>query len=244
MNHPRSLQLPLGESLRSCTVVSTFVWYARMQGTQYWLCLSVWLAAVAMLASASCLVSSCDPQDPHLPTAWMNTSLMAAHVRGTSFTLYPMRRNGVAFEEASLSFNMTAVQELQPFVGDIGSCDLATGYSDQSSLISTVLRDLNWTALCCDVKTGWEMMEPTINRTFAIIRATDPLHPDFFFEMEYSIVNESISYRKTGTNNTDNRDYFLDYSYASYASNHPTFQCLWQLTFHFTSLSLATMLPS
>jgi len=148
--------------------------------------------------------------------------MMASYVRGTMFTLYPMRRNGVAFTGAYLQFNIAAVQELQPAAGNEGKCDTDTTDPDQSFTISTVLRALNWTSMCCEVRTGWDMIEPTINRTTATVRISDPLHPNFFFEMEYSLINQSVSYFMPGSNNTGNRDYYYDYMYVTHMPlRHP-----------------------
>lgn len=169
-----------------------------------------WIVCLAVVVR----VSSCDANDPRLPSVWLNTSSSATNVRGMTFTLYGMTKQGVAFLNSSLSLQLSAVQELQPLPGNEGRCDTDTTYPDMSGDISTVLVNLNWTALCCEVIVGWDLLEPDINRSSITVRATDPLHPTFSLEMVHSNVNESVSYRVAGTNNTNMRDYFIAYSYV------------------------------
>lgn len=186
-------------------------------GTIFWTRLALGLtllAAVAAVSSAvSCPVSTCSFDDPNLPTIWMNTSTMASYITGPSFTLYPMRRNGAAFLGAFAGIQVTGLQELQRLSTD-EQCDDNTVLPDQSSIKSTVLRDMQWQDVCCQVHVGWEMIEPTINHTFATVQVTDPAYPDFSYNITFSLVNESVSYLVPGTPNTDNKDYYIDYSYV------------------------------
>ena len=170
----------------------------------------------AVLASSSaivCPVSTCNIDDPNTPSMWMNTSAMASKLTGLSFTLFPVRRNGEAFMKAYAQLNVTSIQELQPFeAGD--SCDTLARDPASSGDVATILRTVDWNELCCELSMDWDMLEPTINRTTAYVKVTDPTRPDFLYNLAFSLVNETVQYRVPGTPNTGGQDFYLSYSYV------------------------------
>lgn len=141
----------------------------------------------------------------------MNTSAMASKLTGLSFTLFPVRRNGEAFMKAYAQLNVTSIQELQPFeAGD--SCDTLARDPASSGDVATILRTVDWNELCCELSMDWDMLEPTINRTTAYVKVTDPTRPDFLYNLAFSLVNETVQYRVPGTPNTGGQDFYLSYS--------------------------------
>lgn len=108
--------------------------------------------------------------------------------------------------------SVAGLQELQPFSGT--ECDDATVYPNLSNQSSNVLRDYQWSAMCCDVVTSWDMLTPTVNRSTAGITITDPLNPNFVLYVNFSIVNESVTFPQPGSEGTHNMTWEKVYSYV------------------------------
>jgi hypothetical protein len=180
------------------------------------------VATARMALSISCPVSTCHPDDPNLPLIWLNTTSMGSKIHGLKFTTYPMTRTFPSvFTGASAEIVVYALQELQPHI--VGKCDKDTIYPELSSEKGDILRELDLANVCCEIVAGWDMLEPTINRTTASVLVTDPLVPDFRFSVNFSLVNESVSYRQNGSANTGNQDYFETYSCVPLAGSISTF---------------------
>jgi hypothetical protein len=176
--------------------------------------LAIVLGLVAALANAvSCPASTCNPLDPNLRAVWLNTTAMASVIQGLSVTTYPMTiKFPEAFQDAFSSIHLTDLQELQPFRRY--SCDKDTLTASHSGEQAFVLKHFSAADLCCDVAVGWEMMEPSINKTFATVVASSPDYPSFRLLLNFSLTNESISYVHPGSNYTNGTDWSETYSYV------------------------------
>jgi len=176
---------------------------------QYLAAIAVLLAAFDFALAVTCPVSTCSPDDPNLPGMWLYSASMASYVHGVKFTVYPLKSDRSAFSDANATIAITAIQELQSFSS---GCDKDTLLPEDSFLEGKVLREVDWSQMCCDLLISWDMVAPNINRTTASVYVSDPLLPDFKFFVNFSLVNESVSFHREGNPYTYNHDYEVEYS--------------------------------
>ena len=164
---------------------------------------------------ASCPIT-CDPNDPNLPVLWMNTSTMITKAHGLRITSYPRTPEGTPFLNAFGMFELTSIQELQS--DSNGNCENSNLYMDPIVSMNSIyfLQQLNFSESCCQILTGWEMIENTTsNRTYTLLNVTNPSRPEFLFLFKLSTVNESASIHHNGSIGTYNQSYENLFEYVS-----------------------------
>lgn len=190
-----------------------------MRVAYYYLALIALWSAVVATTAVRCPVSTCSPSDPSLPTVWLNISSSASQLRGASFRVYSNDNHGHIYEKSYVELKLTNIREQQASDGS-SVCDRNDLVPEIISGDYRVLHDLDWSLMCCETSTSWEIIDGVANRSSVTLTMTDPDHPDFKAQFHLSVANQSVSRHVEGTPNTLNMDYDVTYSYVFWTS-HP-----------------------
>lgn len=188
-----------------------------MRDKRFLLAISVLLAAVVASSGQRCPVGSCSQNDPNLPLVWLNSSTSASYARGSVFRIYSRTSTGQIFADAYTQINITNIREQQATDGS-DVCNKADLVPEIIRGNYQVLRDLDWSQMCCATSTRTELVNGNVNRSSATTTVTWPEYPDFIANFTLYLVNDTITRLVEGTPDTLGLDYNVTYAYvASYA---------------------------